>query len=94
MGVGGRDCRQGVLGGMQFGDYCAGATIFLGCCLGCWLRCSSGAGVQSLARVSLFGVYSGVFLFKIEAPASNLDGQLQKWVNSKKRFKTECSSPP
>ena len=39
-----------------------------GCCLGCWLRCSSGsaargAGVQSLASVSLSGVYAGVVLF-------------------------------
>ena len=52
-----------VLEGMKFGNSCAGAV--LGCCSGSCLRCSSGsavrvAGVQSLARVSLSGVYAGV----------------------------------
>ena len=57
-----------VLGGMQFADFCAGAV--LGCCLGCWLRCSSGsdargAGVQALTRVWLSWVYAGVIIFKL-----------------------------
>ena len=56
---------DGKLRSKHVGDSCAGDTICLRCCLGCWLWCFSGcavrgAGVQSLARVLLFGVYAGV----------------------------------
>ena len=54
-----------VSGGHVIREIDAGAGAVLGCCLECWLRCSSGsaargAGVQSLAHFSLFGVYADV----------------------------------
>ena len=61
-----------VLEGMKSGNSCGGAV--LGCCSGSCLRCSSGsavrvAGVKSLARVSLSGVYdAGVIVFIIINP--------------------------
>ena len=58
-----------VLGGHTIWGFLCRCYNILGCCLGCWLRCSSGAAVQSLARVSLSGVYAGVCFFWGSSPS-------------------------
>ena len=49
------------------------AAAVLGCCLGCWLSVVRGAGVQSLARVSLSGLYAGVLFSKKPQPRGSKD---------------------